>query len=285
MENPTVLFFGKDDVDLYEVLGLDRNDNPTEDVIRKSYRRLALRYHPDKAALHAAGDEDFSTRFQQIGFAYSVLSDTKRKKRYDTTGSTNDSVFGGDGPVDWNEYFKTLWDGEVTSETLDKDKHKYQGSDEERQDILRSYTDYDGSLREIFAAVPYSNILDDERRFFKIVEAAIKQGDIPSTEAWEALATPKGKRLRKELKQHALSEANEAEAYAKELGVYDQLFGKKGKDKRKVTSESAKEDDLDTLRMAMRNKSTKRAAAFDQMVSDMEHRHARKGKHAKRMRN
>lgn len=87
--------------------------------IRKAYRKLALQHHPDKAG----GD---SQRFQQIGFAYAVLSDEKRRKRFDDTGRTDESFF--EGEADWNAYFKELWQGEVNKQTLNDFVKSYKGS-------------------------------------------------------------------------------------------------------------------------------------------------------------
>ena len=131
------LFFSED-VDLYEVL--DVAHDASADSIRKAYRRLALTYHPDKAAQHGHDAEAVARKFQQVGFAYSILADEKRRKRYDATGSTSDSIWDSDEPVDWNEYFKTLWTGEVNAKTLDEFKASYQHSEEERNDICLLYT-------------------------------------------------------------------------------------------------------------------------------------------------
>lgn len=128
-EDPARLFFpDESEIDLYGVLNLKKEEDPSVDTIRKAYRKLALRYHPDKAQLHSGGSETDSLRFQQIGFAYSVLSDEKRRKKYDATGSTSDSIWDGDEAVDWNEYFKTLWTGEVSGKTLEEFKASYQGT-------------------------------------------------------------------------------------------------------------------------------------------------------------
>lgn len=228
-DDPMHLFFSHEqDVDLFKVLGLDRDDNPSPEHIRKAYRRLALMYHPDKAALHGNNAEKVALRFQQIGFAYTVLSDSKRRKRYERTGSTSDSVWDSDEPVDWNEYFKSLWTGEVNAKSLSEFQSAYQGSEEERQDILQAYRDHRGSLEGIFSAVPCSNILDDEERFVEIVNAALHANELHETRAWTQLSSStKGPKIRKTLRDKARSEASEAEAYAKELGVWDDLFGQR----------------------------------------------------------
>src|ERR1700722_8682756 len=90
--------------------------------IRKAYRKLALQCHPDKVG----ASEKNTRRFHQIGFAYAVLSDEKRRKKYDQTGRTDESIFD-DADADWNAYFKELWSGEVNGQTLDDFVEKYKG--------------------------------------------------------------------------------------------------------------------------------------------------------------
>jgi len=65
--------------DYYQVLGVARG--ASEEEIKKAYRKLALKYHPDKN--QAAGAEE---KFKEIGEAYDVLSDSKKKKIYDQCG-------------------------------------------------------------------------------------------------------------------------------------------------------------------------------------------------------
>merc|ERR1712154_15254 len=65
--------------DYYRILGVARG--ASEDEIKKSYRKLALKYHPDKN--QTAGAEE---KFKEIGEAYDVLSDKKKKDVYDQYG-------------------------------------------------------------------------------------------------------------------------------------------------------------------------------------------------------
>merc|ERR1712226_1065247 len=65
--------------DYYKILGVARG--ATEDEIKKAYRKLALKYHPDKN--QTVGAED---KFKEIGEAYDVLSDKKKKGMYDQYG-------------------------------------------------------------------------------------------------------------------------------------------------------------------------------------------------------
>jgi DnaJ family protein C protein 9 len=126
-DDPIATFFpGEEDVDLYAVLSLGR-DAKAEDI-RKAYRRLALIHHPDKHA-SAAQDakDDASHKFQQIGFAYAVLSDGERRSRYDRTGRTDDGGvdFGPGESGSWETYFEELFD-RVTKDKLDELKKEYQ---------------------------------------------------------------------------------------------------------------------------------------------------------------
>jgi curved DNA-binding protein len=67
----------------YEVLGVAKEASPEE--IKKSYRKLAVKYHPDKNA----GDKVAEEKFKKISEAYAVLSDKEKRQKYDTFGDTD----------------------------------------------------------------------------------------------------------------------------------------------------------------------------------------------------
>jgi molecular chaperone DnaJ len=79
----------------YEVLGVAKN--ASADEIKKAYRKLARQHHPDANA----GDKDAEERFKEVQNAYDVLSDSERRKQYDTFGSTNGRP-GPGGGFSWN---------------------------------------------------------------------------------------------------------------------------------------------------------------------------------------
>src|ERR1043166_4046345 len=69
-----------DFIDYYQVLGV--NKNATEDEIKKAYRKLARKYHPDLNP----NDKEANKKFQQINEANEVLSDPDKRKKYDQYG-------------------------------------------------------------------------------------------------------------------------------------------------------------------------------------------------------
>jgi len=68
--------------DYYEVLGLDRSSS--DDDIKKAYRKLAMKYHPDRNA--GDGQQAAEEKFKEVKEAYETLSDNSRKAAYDTYG-------------------------------------------------------------------------------------------------------------------------------------------------------------------------------------------------------
>ncbi|AOY60562.1 MULTISPECIES: DnaJ C-terminal domain-containing protein [Desulfococcus] len=71
------------ETDYYKELGVNRN--ASDDEIKKAYRKLAMKYHPD----HTKGDKAAEEKFKKISEAYAVLSDKEKRKQYDTYGSTD----------------------------------------------------------------------------------------------------------------------------------------------------------------------------------------------------
>jgi len=70
------------ETDYYKILGVKRN--ASDEDIKKAYRKLAMKHHPD----HAKGDKNAEEKFKKISEAYAVLSDKEKRQQYDTFGST-----------------------------------------------------------------------------------------------------------------------------------------------------------------------------------------------------
>ena len=90
--------------DYYKVLGVDKKATPEE--IKKAYRKMAMKYHPD----HTQGDKIAEEKFKKVNEAYAVLSDKEKRQQYDTFGSagfqqryTQEDIFRG---FDLNDILK-----------------------------------------------------------------------------------------------------------------------------------------------------------------------------------
>lgn len=110
--------------DLYEVLGVQKGAD--DSAIKAAYRKLALKWHPDKHK----GDAGAEKKFKEINVAYEVLSDKQKRQQYDTFGSTGGrpggfpgggggggfdfngfSGFGGSGASDFADIFESFFGG------------------------------------------------------------------------------------------------------------------------------------------------------------------------------
>lgn len=96
--------------DYYEVLGVSKN--ASADEIKKAYRQLALKYHPDRNP----DDKDAEEKFKEAAEAYSVLSDSDKRARYDrygfagmNGGSASGGGFGGFGDFDLSDILNSVF--------------------------------------------------------------------------------------------------------------------------------------------------------------------------------
>ncbi|MBX2935304.1 MAG: J domain-containing protein [Ferruginibacter sp.] len=101
-------------IDYYEILGIPKN--ATEEEIKKAYRKLARKLHPDLNP----NDKDAHKKFQQINEANEVLSDPEKRKKYDQYGK------------DWQQ-----------AEHFEKQKH-YNQQNQHQQTGGQSYSEFDG---------------------------------------------------------------------------------------------------------------------------------------------
>ena len=128
--------------DLYDILGLKKG--ATEQEIKSAYRKLALKWHPDKHK----GEKDAETKFKEINQAYEVLSDKKKRQQYDTFGSTGGpggfpgggaggfdfsgfdfSGFSGGSNSGFADIFETFFGGQAGQKNRSKRSASMRGSD------------------------------------------------------------------------------------------------------------------------------------------------------------
>ena len=105
--------------DYYEVLGLSKGASAEE--IKKAYRSLAKKYHPDMNP----GDSEAEAKFKEVNEAYAVLSDDEKRQKYDQFGhAAFDSASGGgyggfggfDGGFDFSDLFSSFFGGGRSSQ-------------------------------------------------------------------------------------------------------------------------------------------------------------------------
>jgi len=124
--------------DYYQVLGVDRKATPED--IKKSFRKLAMKYHPDRNKDNKQAEE----KFKEINEAYEVLSDPKKRERYDQLGSSYQQWQqggGNPGNFNWNEWY------------TNQGGRAQQVNPEDFGDIFGGFSDF---FRVIFGGMPVS---------------------------------------------------------------------------------------------------------------------------------
>lgn len=226
--------------DLYDVLGIDKK--ATGDQIKKAYRKASLKIHPDRV-----GDslkDEATKKFQVLAQVHFVLSDDERRKLYDQQGFiASERCL--DDQTDWLDYWRLLFP-RVTEKDITKFYEKYIGSEEEENDLISTYTKYEGDLDKISDA----HIGYDEERTVRDLKRLLKEGKISEYDNFvNEPSLKKAKRMRKYKR-----EAKEA-AQAKEETNFDEL----------------------TAMIQKKNDNT-----FNNMISNLEAKYCNKGTKRKR---
>lgn len=249
------------DLDPYQTLGVAKDANPLE--IKKSFKKLSLKYHPDKLQQSKLDVE--KDTFTKIQFSYSILSDAIKRQRYDNTGSLE--VGEDNSDFDWKEYFASL-NEKITVEMIDEDKLKYQKSEEEEQDIISSFVYYEGDFIKLFEVIPHLDFTEsEESRVFEIIERRVVgmlEIDPSTIKTWDKYKKSRKTKIKSMLKKLA-KEAKEAEKLEKEMKL-----SKNGDLKSIIKKrQSNRMDDLiNSIQLKYETKGTKRNAPVDDIDDD-----------------
>lgn len=199
---------------LYDVLGVPLDsDTPS---ITRAYRRLALRYHPDRNN----GDPECTEMFKKIGEAYTVLSNDTQRRIYDRTGQLPTGGSANDAEV------STAQRSVEVEDQLRDFFTQYRDSPEEKEDFLKQFRETNGNFKKmIFERLLFDNSFPEQEveRLYRLGEqeymAATAAGrsllsSSRTSSLWETTTTPE---LRKKYIQRLKREKREAELQLQEL--------------------------------------------------------------------
>jgi DnaJ family protein C protein 9 len=272
----------------YTTLGIEKT--ATADEIKSAYRKAALKHHPGLALFQSAlalqtlsfeadchiqflfistrlsqqltalpadkappNLKDSATlKFQELAFAYAVLGDPVRRKRYDATGSTSESLEA-DGDFSWAEFYRSQYADIVTPAAVSQFSQIYKNSDEEKDDVLAAYEKFKGSWEKLYQVVMLSDPLKDEDRFRGYIDEAIREGEVKAYKAYSE-ETEKQREARIE-RARKLAEREEKEANADAEKSAKAKKGGKKKD----------EGGLDSLAAMIRSKHATQSSFLDNL--------------------
>lgn len=145
----------------YELLGVDKNADA--ETITKAYRKLAMRYHPDRVAESEKAEAE--EHFKEVKEAYEILSDADRRSKYDyqqsTSRNTKHAYSSGDHyskrtpKYDWEEVFKHYYDSEYGDFDWSEELRKASGSPFNQSSAINEnyFMQLDISLQEAFSGL------------------------------------------------------------------------------------------------------------------------------------
>lgn len=238
------------DKTLYEILNIskpsDEEDKLSQEEIKHAYRKMALKYHPDKG-----GDAE---QFKALSLAYSILSDPNKRQIYDESGDINgdDEGISNNDFEAWYSYYRNLFP-KITVDDIEKFQSEYVGSLEERKDIISYYNRFMGDVRIMMNYIMFAEEGEDEERVCDVLNDAILKNELESLPKFEAfqisLLHSKKKKNKKASKRKSskasssvgnLSELILAKQTSRESAMIDGLINKYCKEEGEEESTSKK---------------------------------------------
>ena len=261
--------FGED-ANLYEILGV--NKDATLAQLRKAYYRKALTCHPDKAL----GKEQ---EFQGLSVAYEILKNPESRAEYDENGELVDEEELNATEFDaWKSYFDNIFGG-ITTTQIDKFAEKYKCSEEEEQDVLKYYQQFQGDLVKMLESVMLSSERDTKRWVEDFIRPAIEDGRVPDysktvektlKKCLKVVAVPEEDKVR--VADLCGDEGDSTESEDSQPQRKRPVSKKKSvPSKRKTTKKQREADDADALLAKIRGKNSlaKRKEGFNSLLSGL----------------
>ncbi|KAI9986112.1 hypothetical protein PInf_025004 [Phytophthora infestans] len=251
--------FGKD-CDLYAALGVERLANDKE--ITRAYRKLALKYHPDKQRGDGASRAKATSKFQAICAIHSILSDKEARAVYDESGIILSDDHDDKSPSFqmWSQYFARVFP-KVTKEDIARFEGEYRHSDEEKRNVLAAYTKYEGKMQHIMDTIMLSTD-EDEERFAEMIQKAINDKEVRNFPTWHEYAMHHSKKKRKKetsAEQKRKQAKREIEAQEAEE-LFNKIRGNQHKRGEGLESAALSTESLEA-KYAEKGKKTKRKVA------------------------
>lgn len=229
---------------LYEVLGIAKEATDAE--IRRSYYKVSLKVHPDRAP----EDPQATEKFQVLGRLYAVLTDKEQRAVYDEQGVVDEEGDSLSQDRNWEDYWRLLFP-KITVQDIQDFERKYKGSEEEKQDVMQLYEQHQGDMDAIMASALCCS-QEDEPRLAELIHAAIRSGEVAAHPAF----TKENARKKRARKHKADEERKEAEEMQREMGL-------------------GSEDDSLVMMLQQRQKS--REQNFNSFLSDLEAKYSKTG--------
>eukprot|EP00938_MAST-03A_sp_MAST-3A-sp1_P001472 g1472.t1 len=179
-----------DEKDFYEILGVSKK--ATQKEIKRAYRKMALKYHPDKNK-----DPNASKQFQALGIVHETLHTPERRKIYDETGQVTCGDLESLGK--WMDYWRKLFP-KITTNDIDEFTLKYKFSEDERGDVIKAYVSYKGDMKKVVNSIMCSNE-DDLERFASMIDSEIQNGKIETFPKYTSFVNKKKKKKRTKKKK------------------------------------------------------------------------------------
>lgn len=236
----------------YDLLGVAPDAPPS--AIRKAFRLLALKHHPDRA-----GDTPETTSFfTHLRAVHDLLLDPQRREEYDTCGDTG-TLHGGDPNIDADAAaaFFAGAGARVDKQDIQRYETEYRDGKDEREDLNDFFIRFQGQVKLVLDYIPYSEE-EDLHRFVQFWDARIAEGELEETATY--------KKSRKAL-------LKKAKGLKRDLSAAAEGEDAAGQPKRKKKKKSAAPDEGIVAQILARRQRGKEQ--FDRWAEEVEAREER----------